>query len=164
MKLQRGRKYIFCKKGEQAEGKLQIEGSNLYACQDKWTGTDCIDKLGYKYSWLFSEISPGKYNAEIDWIKPLYSTDIRDICVGAKVKNMDGEIKEVLGMYDRVITLSEDDNYDIVGCEYTLEELIKHGYTLVTEEPEPEEDEEVKKAIALLESKGRIKDGKILKE
>ena len=36
---------VFC------EGKVSVEGGKAYLCQNEISGANCINKLGYKYSW-----------------------------------------------------------------------------------------------------------------
>ena len=35
--------------------KIQLEGDLYFICQDFIDGTDCVDKLGYKYSWCVDD-------------------------------------------------------------------------------------------------------------
>lgn len=34
------------------DSRITIEDNKIYVCQDKENGADCLDKKGYKYSWL----------------------------------------------------------------------------------------------------------------
>lgn len=39
-------------------GKICVEGERVYLCQNENNGSECSDKLGYKYSWCVSNGSP----------------------------------------------------------------------------------------------------------
>lgn len=41
--------------GTICQGKIQVEGNEVYLCQDKRDGVNCSDKLGYNYSWIVGD-------------------------------------------------------------------------------------------------------------
>lgn len=140
MKLEAGKRVRGSIKGVAVEGRLQFEDGCWYFCQDKVRGSYCSDKLGYKYSWKFREISPGIYTDDVVLL-PNDSTNIEDIYVGAKVKQKNGDVREVLGICGRVIHLSLANDFNMASdTHFVIEELKDSGYTLIPEvEPEPEE-------------------------
>jgi len=108
------------------------EGDNFYICQDLQDGSWCKDKKGFKYSWF---IGGGfdkslRYNNAIN-LRPLSSTNIIYIYVGATVKDKYNNEYEVVGNADKV--------WFIVGKEsgflstHTFSNLKNNGFTLVSE-------------------------------
>lgn len=96
MELKAGARVTCTIKGtEIRDAKLQYEDGQWYICQNLKDGAYCLDKLGYKYSWVFN-----KENPEINDIKNLRSlpTAIDDIYVGAKISREEGKLQEVLGI------------------------------------------------------------------
>jgi hypothetical protein len=53
--------------GNDCEGKISIDGKNIYLCQDKVAGDSAPDKLGYTYSWFVGRNSLDiEYNVVTD--------------------------------------------------------------------------------------------------
>jgi hypothetical protein len=130
------------------DGKLTREGGNWYFCQNEKEGCSRCNKRGYKYSWSFCEIADGKYDCGVKLVS-LTSTNIEDLYVGAKVLGRNGKTREVLGICGRAIFTSLSQDHDVAtGQAYTMEELKRHGFTLVPEaEPEPEVAEVTMKEV-----------------
>ena len=72
--------------------------------------------------------------------------------------NHTGYEKKVLGVCGEVYLMSRADEFDESGSCYTEKELLDKGYKL------KEETDEVEEAIKLLEKKGKLIDGKIVKQ
>lgn len=47
----KGRKFKAEIMGNYAKGTIQVEGLTVYLCQNERDGSDCRDKLGYRFSW-----------------------------------------------------------------------------------------------------------------
>jgi hypothetical protein len=71
-------------------GKIQKEGGRYFLCQNKKDGTDCKNKLGYKYSWVVgtgtaSELKThGITNLQIEYIPtgiPTKTPEFKDLQV-----------------------------------------------------------------------------------
>lgn len=127
--------------------KLQFEDGKWYICQNERDGNNCKDKLGYEYSWRFNKDEP--LNDLVENLHLLDSTSIDGIYVGAKVSKEKGKIQEVLGICGRVIFLSRENNFDVVGdiLHYTLEELKELDYRIIPEQPEEEAVEVTMKEV-----------------
>ena len=67
-KIGKGNRCITKKEGKEiSDARLQKEHDSWYICQDEWNGWDCINKLGYKFSWVVIEEYTAK---EIEYLKP----------------------------------------------------------------------------------------------
>ncbi len=42
--------------GVRCEGKVQVEYGDIYLCQNEKNGNPCVDKLGYQYSWVITDL------------------------------------------------------------------------------------------------------------
>lgn len=57
MNVQVGDKFIATiDSKKKVEGVIQIQNGDVYLCQNKCDGTDCKNKLGYKYSWIIGNL------------------------------------------------------------------------------------------------------------
>lgn len=55
--------------GDDCEGKISIDGKNIYLCQDKVAGDSAPDKLGYTYSWF---VGTNSVDIEYNLVTDLY--------------------------------------------------------------------------------------------
>lgn len=133
MKIAEGRRVRISIDGKVGTAKLYRD-DNRY-----WRIKNCDKSLKVADGFWVEEPDGERYHT-IDWIEPLSSTDIRDLYVGAKVKEKHGNLQEVLAMSGRGIGLSFTNNFNKFISWYTLEELIRLDYTLVPEEPEEKEE------------------------
>ena len=44
--------------GTPCEGKIQVEGDEVFLCQNSKDGFNCVDKLGFRYSWCIRKATP----------------------------------------------------------------------------------------------------------
>ena len=117
------------------DAKISInEDGTPYICQNEKDGIDAENKLGYKYSWkLLSDFT----RINVTNLKPFKKT-LRDVEIG-DILIRDGEEQMVLDVREKIIGLSEYDDFEIFDCFYTFEEL-EEDYEL---KDEPEEVEEL---------------------
>lgn len=52
--MKKGQYFSAFIKGKKVEGRIQYENDRYYLCQNSNDGSDCADKLGFKYSWAVS--------------------------------------------------------------------------------------------------------------
>ena len=109
-----------------------------YICQNEKDGVTAENLLGYKYSW---ELNKDFTNCLVTNLKPLNKT-IRDVEIGdIVVDKYNNENKRmVLDVREKIVGLSECDDFENFDCFYTFEELEKYGYKL-KDEPEEEIEE-----------------------
>jgi hypothetical protein len=126
---------------------------------DSDTCIDAHDKMGFCYKeWLeergFKIITLKEFKIMQNIEKTLDNLKVGDILVDKY-----GEKRAVLDLSQngQIVFLSFSSNHEKYGDAYTVAELKKYDYTIYTPE-----DEQVKKAIELLEKKGKLVDGKIL--
>lgn len=64
---------LFCLDGKREEVicELKQNGSTWYLCQDKYDGSSCGDKRGYKYSWSLGT----SWNKGNDSVEHIYTTN-----------------------------------------------------------------------------------------
>ena len=105
-----------------------------YICQNEKKGTTTDNLLGYKYSW---QLNKDFTNDSVTNLKPFNKT-IRDVEIG-DILIRDGDEQMVLDVREKIVALSEDDDFEIFGYFCTFEEL-EEDYKL---KDEPEEVEEL---------------------
>jgi len=67
-KIGKGNRCITKKEGKEiSDARLQKEHDSWYICQNEWIGSECKDRLGYKFSWVVIEEYTAK---EIEYLKP----------------------------------------------------------------------------------------------
>lgn len=141
MKYKHGQK-VTCKiRGKEVkDAKISInKDGEIYICQNINCCANADDKLGYKYSRCIgdgSEETLREYYGVTDLKPALKSFD--DPQVGDEYKDGYGRSRFVLGVSGRVIHMSSLFDKDKVDVGSTKEELIKHGFTIVQDEPEEE--------------------------
>ena len=108
-----------------------------YICQNEKEGTTTDNLLGYKYSW---QLNKDFTNDNVTNLKPLNKT-IRYVEIGDIVvdKYYNENKRMVLDVREKIVALSEDDDFEIFDCFCTFEEL-EEDYKL---KDEPEEVEEL---------------------
>jgi hypothetical protein len=137
-------------------GRVWFDGEKPMEGLDRWDEYEeetCLideDDFGYSYINYFKKegreiISASEYLNE--WKQG-------DILV-----DKDGREKKILGICGEVYFMSFFGNFENYGTVWTKKELEKNGCKLKTDLPE----NEVEKAIKLLEEKGKIVNGKIIK-
>lgn len=148
-----GRRFRCKIAGTPVEGKIRVEGDYAYLCQDKKSGTDCTDKLGYKYSWIVhtGSASALDLNLVTDFqLLPMTAAEIeayKDWQVGDKI-NCDGILREVIFRSGELVVCKELNDMGFwkkgyASANYTCDELYNKGYRLVAEPVEEEEVVEV---------------------
>jgi hypothetical protein len=50
-----GKKFTAEIQGVSVKGRVQFESGRFYLCQNEKNGSNCIDKLGYKFSWTIGD-------------------------------------------------------------------------------------------------------------
>jgi len=125
---------IYGKKITDAKISIDKDGTP-YICQNEINGCSADDKLGYKYSWALNK--DFTYD-NVTNLKPFNKT-IRDVEIG-DILIRDGDEQMVLDVREKIVGLSEYDDFENFDCFYTFEELEKYGYKL-KDEPEEEIEE-----------------------
>jgi hypothetical protein len=140
MKLRKGRTVRCEIAGRKiTDAKIQEE-DRFYICQNEVVGTECSDKLGYKYAW---DIGPGteealRNNDVTNLIT--FPLTIQDIDVGDEVKNKSGMTSIVLGRLNDLVFLSSCYDKEYYPWSDLIQELIKEGYTVVQPKEEVKEE------------------------
>ena len=117
------------------DAKISIDKDGTpYICQNEEDGATTDNLLGYKYSW---ELNKDFTDYDVTNLKPLNKT-IRDVEIGdIVVDKYNNENKQmVLDVREKIVGLSEYDDFEIFGYFYTFEEL-EEDYEL---KDEPEEN------------------------
>ena len=102
-----------------------------YICQNEKDGITADNLLGYKYSWQLNKDFTDSLTTNL---KPFNKT-IRDVEIG-DILVMDGDEQMVLDVREKIVGLSECDDFEIFGYFCTFEEL-EEDYKL---KDEPEEN------------------------
>lgn len=164
MQLKKGMR-IRCEIGGKNVDRAYVQEHNrkIYICQNVKDGLPCLDKNGFKFSWCVNSGSEeDQRELNVTNVCILNSTNIEDIYVGAVIEKKPYHKRKVLGNSGDVWFVSScNEGFDIFGYATTIKELKDIGYKLVPEEPPV--DEEVQKAVKLLEERGIIVDGKVVK-
>lgn len=139
MKLESGMR-ISCKIKDVVinDARIQKEEEKYYICQNIKNGSDCKNKLGYKYSWkLNCTTEQGLSEVDVTDLKvPPITLD--DVYKGCEVKDSAGSIYTVLARLEDVVFLSfAGGGKDCCRHGYTIHELKKYKYTVVSPVPEP---------------------------
>ena len=114
------------------DAKLRYENENWFVCQNIKNGSDCDNKLGYKYSWIVNDCNVTDIQIKHRTIDDLEEGDI--------IENNEVNKRKVLGVCGKVVFISIYSNYNKVsGGMYTIEEYKESGYKLV----QPEEEETI---------------------
>lgn len=58
----KGRRFAAKIGGTEVTGEIQVEAGKVFLCQDENNGAGCLDKLGYRYSWVVRDGSPDNLN------------------------------------------------------------------------------------------------------
>ena len=142
-----GRRFRCKIEGTPVEGKIRVENDCVYLCQDKKSGTDCTDKLGYKYSWIVHTGSERDLtlNHVTDFqLLPMTAAEIesyKDWQVGDEIENIDGPVTVIFRSGEVVIC--KDKKEGTATSPYTCNELYDTGYRLVADPVAEEEVVEV---------------------
>lgn len=134
-----GRRFRAKIDGTPCEGKIRVEDGCAYLCQNEENGTDCDDKLGYKYSWVVRDGSHEELVSRdvTDFtILPTTAAEIeayKDWQVGDKII-MGDYLREVIFRCGEVVICKYDD--EGATNPYTCDELYNEGWRLVAD-PEP---------------------------
>lgn len=137
-------------KGKEVTGRITVEDGYAYLCQDIFDGKDCLNKRGYKYSWIVKDGSKkGLTENKVSHFKlipslPEYIEQYKDWRVGDVVKLLDGHEKEFDELYEVIfrsgeLVILKDKDGESTG-NYTCDQLHKYGFRLVP--PKIEEDKE----------------------
>lgn len=120
------------------DAKISIDkDGTIFICQNKKDGWKAEDRLGYKYSWILDEEFEDRNVTNLRPVKK--SFDYPEI--GDEYVDDRGKSRFVLGAAGRVIFLSSIMDKDSFRYIETKENLIKHGYTIVQDEPNEEPTE-----------------------
>ena len=134
MKFGKRQKFSCEIKGNEVEGRLQVEEGQVYLCQNAYDGIKCRDKLGYDYSWSIGKgILEGIRDAGVTNLK-LDPLTLDDIQVGDEIEKY--YKYAVLARIDNKVWLSSSRESDGIA---TIEYLKECGYTVVQPEPEVKE-------------------------
>ena len=136
-------------RGMSCEGRIQVEHSNVYLCQNIMNGAICRDSLGYCYAWCINDGSEKamKKNLVTDLeIIPRDPETYRDWQVGDRVcdnKHRNAS-REVIFRSGELVVMKTAAN---TACSnYTCDELFGCGYRLVLTDIERQIIEEKKKS------------------
>ena len=138
--------------GKECEGRIQVEHSCVYLCQNIIDGAMRKDSLGFQYSWQIPNGSKEaiEANSVIDFeIIPRDPETYRDWQVGDNVLNYNIRIakdaaKEVIFRSGELVICKNTKN--AIGGAYTCDELYQLGFRLVLTDIERQIIEEKKKA------------------
>lgn len=138
-------------KGEVVTGRITVEDGYAYLCQDIFDGKDCLNKRGYKYSWIVRDGSKkGLTENKVSYFKlipslPEYIEQYKDWRVGDVVKLLDeyeigfDEPHEVIFRSGELVILKNKDGE--ASENYTCDQLHKYGFRLVPPKIEEYEQE-----------------------
>ena len=136
-----GRKFSAKIEGTYVKGLIRVEDGNVYLCQNMKDGSDCDDKLGFRFSWSVRKGSSDDLkdmNVTDICLIPVYPEEIevyKNWQVGDKIT--DGlESLEVIFRSGELVVCKDSD--DEASCNYTCNELHKRGYRLVVESEKEE--------------------------
>ena len=122
------------------DARISIDSNgDPFICQNEEDGVNAENKLGYKYSWSLGRDFTNKNVTNLRSAIKSFDNPQE----GDEYKNSEGDSRWVLNVGGRVILLSGLRNKDTFGSGYTKEDLIRLGYTIVQDKPEPEEIIEV---------------------
>ena len=64
--------------GRAVTGHLRILANHCFFCQDHREGTETLERLGHKYSWIFAQLSANclSDNVELDPPEPAFSNPL----------------------------------------------------------------------------------------
>lgn len=137
-------------KGEEVTGRITVEDGCAFLCQNRLEGKDCLNKRGYKYSWIVRDGSEkGLTENKVSYFKlipslPEHIEQYKDWQVGDVVKLLDeyekefDELHEVIFRSGELVVLKNKDGE--ASENYTCDQLHKYGFRLVP--PKIEEDKE----------------------
>lgn len=138
-----------CKIGDTpVKGKIRVEGDNAFLCQDKRAGLDCMNKLGYKYSWAVNSGSASALDINLVTDFQLFSMTAADIeaykdwrvgdiiCDGLTTREVIFRSGEFV-VCKELKSIGLREKGDATG-NYTCDELYRMGYRLV---PDPVSEE-----------------------
>lgn len=165
----KGRRFKCKIYGDSVKGKIQVEDGIVYLCQNIKEGIDCIDKLGYFFSWVVDSGNKddletnGVTNFEIVGMIKEEIENYKDWQVGDKIIHKDGDKGEIIFRSGEFVVFKYNNN--AASNNYTIEELYSIGWRLdekPMEEPIVEMTmEEIAKLKGIPVEKLRIKDSKI---
>lgn len=147
------------------EGKIRVERGYVYLCQNVENGFDCINKLGYKYSFHVGDGS--MYNLRAQEVNDFCLLDMtaseieayKDWQVGDKIAYRNYKWEVIFRSGELVVCKN------MLGgatSNYTCEDLYNTGFRLVAE-PAPEDDtveltmDEIAEKVGVPVEKLRIK-------
>jgi hypothetical protein len=154
-----GRRFSATIMGGHAMGKITVQNSEAYLCQDVYDGEICDDRKGYKYSWCVGNGSE----------RDLDSFDVKDLELLNHTKeeieaHKDWRVEDILHCPDckdrevifrsgkLVVCRTIDD--DMATQNFTCDELYGHGWRLKL--PEKEAEKEVAAELTLDEIKEKL--------
>lgn len=125
-------------------GALRQVGKDMWVfCQDV-VGWLAVGGKRFSKAWDFSMTDYENGDSDVKNLRPLYTTDVRDAYVGARIKGKKGKVSTVLGICGECIFISIADASRRASANvYSFYDLIKYGFTLVP----PEGSEGPKKAV-----------------
>lgn len=132
--------------GTNVKGRISVDEGSVYLCQDQFDGSDCKNKLGYKYSWhVFTGSKSDLAIQHVSYFRftdpdPAYIESYKDWQVGDKVTclNQLDPNGEVIFRSGELVVLKWSGKE--ASQNYTCDELHREGYRLKLD-PIPEEDE-----------------------
>jgi hypothetical protein len=131
----KGKRFKAVIEGTTVGGRIQVENNDVYLCQNIKDGSNCENKLGYKYSWCVRD--GGKSSllfANVTDIQLIDSppSEYKDWQVGDKLRNGYGDAAEVIFRSGELVVLKNSKGRASVN--YTVDELFERGFRLIVEE------------------------------
>jgi len=119
-------------------GEITVQDGEVFLCQDLAEGHNCVNKRGYKYSWVIGSGTDrdltGNSVTDLKLISPELE-EYKDWQVGEIIKTSHSEGKIIFRSGELVIYKSTSSG--AASSPYTPDELYKQGWRIVSE-PEKE--------------------------
>lgn len=133
-----GRRFSARIYGVWCEGKITVQGGNVYLCQNEIDGTcDCRDLQGFHFAWFYSL---AVYSSVTDFqLLPeiIDPSTYKDWQVGDKMKNAHFKwTKEVIFRNGKLIVCKS--TIGDVTVNFNCDALFEYGWRLIVDQPKPE--------------------------
>lgn len=147
-----GKEFTAKIQGVSVKDRIQFESGRLYLCQNEKNGSDCSDKLGYKFSWVIGDGSIGEMKSrdvrnlvtkgwtarEIEEYKDFQPGDVL-------IRPRTGYDRKVVHKFEEFLLTADTD--DGVTKLLTADDLYEQGWR-VKMEAEEQKEEVVEMSVA----------------
>ena len=127
-------------------GEITVQDGEVFLCQDLAEGHNCVNKRGYKYSWVIGSGTDrdltGNSVTDLKLISPELE-EYKDWQVGERIKNGLRVAGEIIFRSGEIIFRSgelviyKSMSSGAASSPYTLDELYKEGWRIVSEPEKP---------------------------